>query len=164
MLAAEEDLARELVRSLALDQRERATLPFEDGRGLFLGDGRQVTLEGPPLGIARADLEPPQRARLDALIDLYLDNLADEIASARRAEIERAGRDGIHFVWAGSTDLGEPCYYRIRGPTFLIEYDDSLDGADHVHTLLRDFRGDFGRDLLERHYSRAHRARWEGGS
>ena len=67
-----------------------------------------------------------------------------------------AGRDAIYFAWAGSLAPGEPGYYRVQGPTFLIEWDDTMPEADHVHTILREFDGDFGRDLLAEHYEREH--------
>ncbi len=157
VLAAEEDLARELYLSLDEAQRQRATLPFAPDRELFLGSGRRVALEGPPAGLPRAALDPDQKARLDALIGVYVGNVAAEIAEGRLRSIDAAGRDQIHFAWAGSAQPGQPLYYRVRGPSFLIEFDDSQDEADHVHTLWRDFAGDFGRDLLAAHYAAAHR-------
>lgn len=155
-LAAEEDRARALYVSLPPPLRESATIPFRAGRELFLGAGREVELEGPPRGLARGDMPPRLQAKLDALLEVYLGNLAPEIAAAERAGIEAAGRDRIHFAWAGSEAVGEPAYYRLQGPTFLVEYDDTLDGADHVHTIWRDRDGDFGEDLLARHYALAH--------
>ena len=65
------------------------------------------------------------------------------------------GIDGIRFGWAGATERGRPHYYRIQGPRFLIEYDASQNDGNHIHTVWRDFQGDFGRDLLREHYSLA---------
>lgn len=155
-LAAEEELARALYLSLEGELRERATIPFESGRKLFLGEGRRVALEGPPDGIARSAMPDGARELLDELLGTYLALLAPEIAAARRTEIDAAGREAIHFAWAGSTQAGEPSYYRLRGPTFLIEFDNSLPAADHVHAIWRDFDGDFGEDLLRRHYAEHH--------
>ena len=67
------------------------------------------------------------------------------------AAIDAAGRDAIRFAWAGSLAPGEPGYYRVQGPTFLIEFDNTAEAADHVHAILREFDGDFGRDLLREH-------------
>jgi hypothetical protein len=156
VLAEEEEIARRLYLSLEGELRERATIPFASGRGLFLGEGRRVALEGAPSGLPRGEMPEAARQTLDALLEVYLGLLASEIASARRAGIEEAGRDGIHFAWAGGTASGEPSYYRIRGPSFLIEFDNTLAGADHVHAIWRDFEGDFGEDLLARHYELAH--------
>ena len=128
-------------------------------RPLFLGEGPQVT-RGAPRGIARADLDPAQQAALDALVATYYGNFSDAIAAERRAAIDAAGRDAIHFAWAGSLRPGEPGYYRVQGPTFLIEFDNTAPEADHVHAILREFDGDFGRDLLAEHYARDHARRW----
>ena len=67
-------------------------------------------------------------------------------------QLHEAGMHKIRFGWAGGTEVGEPHYYRIQGPTFLIEYDNVQNSANHVHTIWRDFDGDFGRDLLKDHY------------
>jgi hypothetical protein len=155
VLANEEDRARELLAALDPEQRERATLPFQPDRGAFAGAGRRV--EVPELvGIARADLTPSQRVLLDALLDAYLSNLAEEIAAAKRGALDRAGRDAMTFGWAGSDVPGEPHYYRVQGPSFLLEFDNSEEAADHIHTLWRDTDGDFGLDLLAEHYAAEH--------
>jgi hypothetical protein len=60
----------------------------------------------------------------------------------------------MRFAWAGPTERGKPHYYRLQGPRVLIEYDSSQDGGNHIHTVWRDFDGDFGRDLLREHHSR----------
>jgi hypothetical protein len=156
VLQAEEDSARELLRALSPGQRERALLPFEADRGLFQGAGRTLLLEGPPAGLPRAAMQPAQQAKLDAVIDVYLGNVAPEIAAARRAAIDASGRDAIHFAWAGSDLPGEPHYYQVRGPRFLIEFDNTEAGADHIHTLWRDLDADFGQDLLAEHRRREH--------
>ncbi|MGH7856050.1 MAG: DUF3500 domain-containing protein, partial [Candidatus Binatia bacterium] len=156
VLAREEDIARSLYVALEPELRKRATIPFRSGRRLFLGEGRRVELEGSPAGVAREDMPERIRIKLDNLLWVYLENVTAEMATARRAEIDSAGRDAIHFAWAGSAVVGEPSYYRIQGPTFLIEFDNTLDGADHVHAIWRDFRGDFGDDLLARHYALSH--------
>jgi hypothetical protein len=161
-LADEEDQARALYRSLEPALRTRATLPLTlaDGimgvnRRLFLGEGPR-TRPGPPAGVRRGDLHPAQAEALDALVALYLATFEASIAAERWAAIEAAGKDEIHFAWAGDDRPDHPLYYRIQGPTFLIEFDDTVPEADHVHTIYRDFEGDFGRDLLRDHYARDH--------
>jgi hypothetical protein len=163
VLEAEEDGARALYLSLDAEQRRRATLPFEAERGLFVGGERRLELEGEPAGIARASLGAAQKAQLDRLVDLYLANFAPPLAAARRAEIEREGRDAIHFAWAGQTEPGRPVYYRIQGPGFLIEFDNTEPGAQHVHAVWRDFAGDFGLDALGRHRAEHHGLRLARG-
>ena len=77
-----------------------------------------------------------------------------EVAKARRAAINEAGFGKVAFGWAGSENRGEGHYYRIQGPSFLIEYDNVQGGANHIHAVWRDFEGDFGRDLLGEHYGK----------
>ena len=67
-------------------------------------------------------------------------------------KIEKAGWDKVYFAWAGGTEKGQPHYYRVQGPTFLIEYDNTQNDANHIHAVLRDFDNDFGEDLLRKHY------------
>ena len=85
------------------------------------------------------------------LIDVYAGSMADDIASDRLAKLRRAGLDGIAFAWAGETARGKKHYYRVQGPTFLIEYDNTQNDGNHVHSVWRDFDGDFGFDLLREH-------------
>jgi hypothetical protein len=160
-LAEEEDRASALVATLDPLRRARAELEltyYASGPGLwnrplFLGEGERVD-PAAPQGISRAELLPVQQALLDGLIDTFLANYGRELAGAWRST--RRGRDAIHFAFAGSLVRGEPGYYRVQGPTFLIEFDNTAREADHVHTILREFDGDFGRDLLADHYERAH--------
>jgi hypothetical protein len=67
-----------------------------------------------------------------------------------------AGWDKVHFAWAGGLEKGQGHYYRIQGPTFLVEYDNTQNNANHIHTAWRDFNGDFGRDVLAEHLAREH--------
>ena len=161
-LPDEEDLALALWASLDPQQRRRAELPLRlasgpagANRSLFLGEGERVD-PAAPQGVRRADLRPDQRRRLDALVRAYLANYRADLAASRWQAIEAAGAEDIHFAFAGSLTPGEPGYYRIQGPTLLIEWDDTLEAADHVHTIVRSFEGDFGRDLLAEHYATAH--------
>jgi len=155
VLANEEDRARDLLGALDPDQRERALMPFRADREWFVGEGRKVDAPE-PRGIPHGDLNPTQRKLLDALIDAYLDNLAREIAAAKRLAIDRAGRETIRFAWAGSEVPGQSHYYRVQGPSFLVEFDNSERDADHIHAVWRDFDGDFGLDLLAEHYAAEH--------
>ena len=97
-----------------------------------------------------------QRDKVVELIQVYLGRMRLDLAKAEFDRITAAGLDDIHFAWAGSAAPGEPHYYRIHGPTFLIEYDNTQNGANHIHSVWRDLTGDFGRDLLAEHYEDAH--------
>jgi hypothetical protein len=97
-----------------------------------------------------------QRERLVRLIRWYVDHAAKEIAAAEWRKVEAAGLDGITFAWAGTDEPGKGHYYAVRGPTFLIEYDNTQDNANHIHSVWRDLRHDWGEDLLAAHYARHH--------
>ena len=66
-------------------------------------------------------------------------------------QLKKAGLDNIAFAWAGETEQGKKHYYRVQGPTFLVEYDNTQNDGNHIHSVWRDFNGDFGRDLLREH-------------
>lgn len=162
-LPEEEDRARALWNALDAEQQGRAALPLElstgpfgVGRPMFVGEGERVS-PGEPAGLPAAEMTPAQRALLQALLEVYLGNFNAEVAAARRAQID-ARPDTIHFAWAGGEHAGEPGYYRLQGPAFLIEFDNTVKAADHVHVVWREPGGDFGRDLLAEHHARAHGA------
>ncbi len=155
----ERELGLQLLASLSEEQRARAILPGSPPSDLFAG-----MLGKPPEkwdawreelvaeGLALDDLTPQPRAALARLIE--------QIASTYRSEIalpieQRASSEGLHLAWLGSSDGEAAFYYRLQGPRFLFEFDNGV-GDNHVHTVLRDPSGDFGRDLLGLHYSSSH--------
>jgi hypothetical protein len=151
VLGAEEDLARELVRSLRPDQRAIAILETEAPRDIITGNAAQVDPLS-PAGLSVERLDATQRALFVRVIDEYLARMADDLAATRRARLETTDFGQVTFAWAGSIEPGQPHYYRVQGPTFLIEFDNTQNNANHVHSVWRDFEGDFGRDLLRDHY------------
>ncbi len=153
-LAAEEDLARSLVRSLSPEQQDVAVVDTETPRDIITGNALQVDPLS-PAGISVAELSSQQVDQLVLLLDEYLSRMADDLARERRERIQASGLSEVGFVWAGSLQPGEPHYYRIQGPTFLVEYDNTQNEANHIHSVWRDFDGDFGRDLLREHYEEA---------
>ena len=92
-----------------------------------------------------------QRELLMQLIAVYTDQMTADIAAERKAEFEKAGVDKIAFAWAGPVAPGEKHYYRVQGPTFVIEFDNTQNNGNHIHSVWRDFDSDFGRDLLREH-------------
>jgi len=151
VMAAEEDLARELVRSLDADQRRIAVLPGAAPSDIILNPRRAASrLE--PEGLAMNQMTDGQRDALRRLIEVYVRNYRPELADADLRKIDAAGPTRIHFGWAGSLNPGEPHYYRVQGPTFILEYDNVQNGANHIHTVWRDVDNDFGADLLRQHY------------
>jgi hypothetical protein len=152
LLAGEEDLAFELLRMLDPPQRARATVAGQTFGDIVSGTDPTV---GPMAfaGLAVAEMTVDQQRQLRRLIELYAGRMADSSASRQLRRIEEAGFERLHFAWAGAHRPGEPHYYRIHGPTVLVEYDNSQNGANHIHTVWRDLENDFGVDLLRRHYA-----------
>ena len=107
-------------------------------------------------GIGFAKLNAAQQKALQKLIDEYFYRHRPAIADAELAKIKAAGTDQVVFAWMGGTEPGQGHYYRVQGPTFLIEYDNTQNGAKHPHAVIRSFEGDFGEDVLAKHLSQAH--------
>ena len=154
VLAAEEDEARALLASLDETQRREAVFDTRTYGDIVTGNSDKV-VPANPVGIAAAKLDEKQRAQLLKLIDVYAGNFEPGLAQARLTRVRESGIESVRFGWAGATERGKPHYYRIQGPKFLIEYDASQNDGNHVHTVWRDFSGDFGRDLLKQHYALA---------
>ena len=152
-LAAEEDLARALVRSLDRTQAKAAIVGSVAPRDIISAAVRRAELLE-DRGIPFASLHESQANALSALVEEHASSLSPELARERLAKLRDAGMDSIKFAWMGGLEKGQGHYYRIQGPTFLVEYDNTQNEANHIHTVWRDFDGDFGLDLLEDHYRR----------
>jgi hypothetical protein len=150
ILAAEEDSARALLSALDASQRTKAIINV-DAPGDMLTMATVEIKPLSPIGITADALNPAQRDLLMKLIDVYTGFMADDIAADRVARFKKAGIEKIAFAWAGPMERGAKHYYRIQGPTFLVEYDNTQNDGNHVHSVWRDFDGDFGRDLLREH-------------
>jgi len=150
ILGAEEDGARALVESLDASQREK-TIFKKDAPGDILTMANVKIDPLAPEGIPMSALNANQRALLTKLIEVYTGYMAADIAADRVARLKKAGEDKIVFAWAGPVERGKKHYYRVQGPTFLIEYDNTQNDANHIHSVWRDFSGDFGQDLLREH-------------
>jgi hypothetical protein len=157
-LRQEEDSGRALAASFTPEQRQVAFIADQAPSEIITGNDRQVTA-GTPAGLPYARMTSPQQAALRDLVAVYAGRLRTETAQAELDLIAADGWDAVHFAWAGSLSAGEAHYYRIQGPAFLIEYDNTQDRANHIHTVWRSFAGDFGRDLLRDHYQKGHSAR-----
>ena len=144
----EENAAREVV--LAVEGEARAALIFQTESLTDHVTQNEVTVSPlDPVGVPLSELEDRQRALIDEIVDAYLGSLPAELATARRERSLDADPAEIRFGWAGSLEPGEPHYYRIQGPAFLLEFDNSRNSGTHIHSVWRDFDQDFGRHLLE---------------
>ena len=154
VLAAEEDLGRDLVSSLSGDQKSAAILDIDVPGDISTAAEKEISpLENS--GIRYQDLDSRQKRMLIALIDELASMQPEVIADARMETIRSEGLDDIKFVWIGGTERGDPHYFRVQGASFLIEYDNTQNNANHIHLVWRDFAGDFGRDLIRMHYQAA---------
>jgi hypothetical protein len=150
ILGGEEDAARALLESLDASRRATAIVNAD-------APGDMVTMNTldinplSPAGLTAAAMTAPQRELLMKLLDVYIGKMAADIAEDRLARVRKAGFDKVAFAWAGDTERGRKHYYRVQGPTFLMEYDNTQNDGNHIHSVWRDFNGDFGRDLLREH-------------
>ena len=156
VLAREEDLARDLLNSLDAKQKAMAVIdPVAPKDILSFNKRKAEILENK--GLAAAKLSKKQNEILMSLLEEYAGNMPEELANARMEGLRKAGMDKVVFAWAGGPDRGQGHYYRLQGPTFLVEYDNTQNDANHIHSVWRDFNGDFGLDLLAQHYQQSHR-------
>ncbi len=156
VLAAEQDLGFALLDSLEAGQRTAAVLQDRSLGDIVSGPGRETSLRVPE-GVAFADLNDAQRGGLMELVEIYLGRLRADLAETERRRLRQGGAHGLRFAWAGSPAPGAPHYYRAHGPTLLIEYDNTQNGANHIHTVMHDPLDGFGADLLRRHHEAQHR-------
>ena len=147
VLAAEEDLARELLDVLDETQWARAIVSTEAPSDIRTGNAVRAEITAVPTGIRFADLDDAQQTRFRALVDHYLGRVDRPPA---------VDPESLAFAWAGGTEPGQGHYYAVRGTRFLLEYDNTQNDANHIHTVWRDLDRDWGADLLTEHYRRDH--------
>ena len=151
VLAREEDLGRDLLVAMTPEQKSVAIVDPKAYGDILTEASRQAALKGQPSGLPASKMTPQERQLLTELIDEYIGQFPDDVAAVRSEQVRKAGAD-LYFAWAGSEFRGGPHYYRVQSPTFLIEYDNTQNGANHIHSVWRDFQGDWGRDLLKEHH------------
>src|SRR5438270_8267217 len=151
VLAAEEDLARDLVTSLDDGQKKVAVVDKTAYKDIFTMASRKAALEGQPSGLPASKMNSKQFTLLMSLLEEYASNIPEQMAQGRMEQVKKVGKN-LNFAWAGVLERGGPHYYRVQSPTFLIEYDNTQNDANHIHSVWRDYKGDFGMDLLAEHY------------
>ena len=153
VLGAEEDLARALLVSLSPAQRDSAIFDSRPYGDIVTRHSERAAAPEPK-GIPFADLSAAQQAQLLSLITTFAEHLKQDLVQQRLARVRADdGLQTLRFGWAGTSDPGQPFYFRVQGAAFLIEFDNS--GGNHVHSVWRDFEGDWGRDVLADHYRSA---------
>ncbi len=155
ILKDESQLAFGLLATLNAAQQARAIVAEKAPADIITGNKRKAWLQDPP-GLGYAELQPAQQQQLKKLVAVYVDRYTKLMADLLWKEITAAGWANVHFAWAGGKCWGAGHYYRIQGPTFIIEYDNTQNNANHVHTTFRDLKNDFGEDVLLQHYKQGH--------
>ena len=155
ILANLEDTGRALV--MALDEKQRATAIINATAPNEIITNNNLDIKPlSPDGLKVSAMTPAQRDLLMKVIDAYAGLMTPDVAAQRMAKIKAAGIENVGFAWAGPVERGALHYYRVQGPSFLIEFDNTQNQGNHVHSIWRDFNGDFGRDLLREHIKTAH--------
>lgn len=154
-LAGEDDLGIELIHALDDETRKIAIVDPTGYKEILTAASRKAALQGQPSGLSASRMNDMQFDALMALVEEYARNVPTDLAEGRIAQVNKAGRN-IYFAWSGGIKQGDPHYYRVQAPSFLIEFDDTQDNANHIHSVWRDFRGDFGQDMLQHHYQADH--------
>lgn len=184
-LAGVEDLARDLIHALDDEQRAAVILSPAAPSDMVTSNHRQVA-EGQlhlgeteiekwraaaglahshidalrfshsPKGLAAGVMKADQQEILHALIAEYIHRMPDELAEIEAARLHRSGIEQVHFAWAGGIERRQGHYYRLQAPNFLVEYDNTQNDANHIHSVWRDPANDFGADILAHHYAHAH--------
>jgi len=168
-LAKEEDLARTLLKSLDSKQLRQAIFLDVAPYDIVTMASLRAKLEGEPQGLAASKMNKRQVEMLMALVEEYANNMSPEIVAERMKAVREVAPDKVYFAWAGSIErtppqpvvIGKPTtgnraekgnYYRVQGPAFLIEYDNTQNQSNHSHSVWRDFQADFGLDVLALHH------------
>ena len=156
VLKAETVLGLQLINSMSEDQLKIARFSETAPREIITGT--KVKVDGiEPKGISFNALNEDQQEVLMNLLNEYINNYQFGFAKTLRAKIEKAGIENLFFAWAGGMERGIGHYYRIQGPMLLIEYDNTQNNANHVHSVVRDLTNDFAEDILREHYTKEHK-------
>ncbi len=155
-LKEEEDLGRALLHELDGEQRAVAIVSAEAPKDILTTNTPYVRGEVEPEGLGSADMSAAQRALLHDLVEVYVRRLPEALAEAEWARLGSEDLQAARFAWAGSGERGGPHYYRVQGSSFLAEYDNTQNDANHIHAVWRDLNNDFGEDVLRQHYRQDH--------
>jgi hypothetical protein len=157
ILKEETDMGLAFLKTLDKDQLTKAVITDKAPADILTFANRKAMIENPQ-GIRYSDLTAAQKIQFIKLVELYIHRYTKLFAGEMLKELKAAGLDNLQFAWAGAQEkeIGKGTYYRIQGPTIIIEYDNTQNNANHVHSVLRDLKHDFGGDELLEHYKESH--------
>ncbi len=150
------EIFREQPDAAAMERQRSNQSRNERALGMQQEHLEAVRYSRAPKGLAAARMTAAQRQVLTALVRQYIDRLPEEVAEIEAAKLLGPALEQVHFAWAGGFERRQPHYYRLQGPRFLVEYDNTQNDSNHIHSVWRDPEGDFGADLLAQHYAQAH--------
>lgn len=159
VLGSDEDLARAIAQSLSGDQKAAGIVADKAPADIVLspeGVAKQGAKAFEPAGIGFSKLNEEQKAKVKELVREYANRLRGELAANDLGKIDASGWDKLSFAWSGSLKRGEGHYYRIQGPTFVVEYDNTQNNANHVHSIWHDPEDNFGAGILKKHLQESH--------
>ena len=143
VLGDREDLGRQILKSCSETQKKTAWIDKKAPKEIRT-PGKLQPEVGKPVGLAFSDMSKQQQETFRKLLQTYMIAAPPEIAKKRLKDIEAGGIGKVHFAWWGGAELNEPHHYRIQGPTFIVEYNNVQNDANHVHSIWRNVGGDFG--------------------
>ncbi len=157
VLKAETDQGFDMLQALSADEKKKALIDTAAPGEIITAASRKAMISHPS-GLLYSEMSASAKQALLQLLSLYIHRYTKLFADNMLKEIQSAGLDNLRFAWAGYTDhvMGHAYYYRIQGPSIIIEYDNSQNNANHIHTVIRDLNNDFGGDLLLEHYRQSH--------
>ena len=157
VLKEETDKGFALLHALSAAELKKALTDSVAPGEILTAASRKAMIDH-PAGIRYSELTPAHQQMLLQLLGLYVHRYTKLFADNMLQQVQAAGLDNLWFTWAGFTEhqMGKPYYYRIQGPTIIIEYDNSQNNANHIHTVIRDLKNDFGGDMLLEHYRQNH--------
>lgn len=157
ILKQENELALELLNALNEAQRKKAVIAVNAPNDIITENSRKAIINNED-GVSFREFTPAQKAIFIKLLSIYIHRYTHLFASRMMNDIEEAGMEKLLFAWAGNTQNGpgNKRYYRIKGPTIIIEFDNTQNNGNHVHTVVRDLKHDFGGDELLEHYKKSH--------
>ncbi len=157
VLKEEREMGFALLHELSTDELKKAITDSIAPGDIITGTNRKAMIQHPS-GLGYSEMTGSQQGQFLQLIRLYVYRFTKLFADNMLKEIQEAGLNNLSFSWAGyqQPGIGSPHYYRIQGPTIIIEYDNTQNNANHVHTVVRDLKHDFGGDLLLEHYRSSH--------
>ncbi len=159
VLHEEQMKAFTLLQSLSSEQLAKTVLSAVAPNDIVTFNKRKALLDHFE-GISYSELTKSQKELFTDLLDAYLSRYHVSLRQQQWSKLKKQGLDKIYFTWMGDQKpelgKGKGHYYRIHGPTFLIEFDNTQNDGNHIHSVVRDLENDFGDDLLKIHYENNH--------